>query len=117
MDIYVHLSLHPGSSNKHEHDNPTKPYASRTLPFAATPSTYLGEMVLQFLLSITCLCNALSQSNVRRLLLFHHVVGGRLEDTVDDGTKRDAVLTLLLGVQDVDVGEVLPLVGRRRTEE
>lgn len=69
-------------------------------------------MGLKLLFCITSLGDALGQSNVGVLLLPVHVISNSLQDTVHKRTQVLRVLTLLLCVQNVLVGEILPLVLR-----
>ena len=72
---------------------------------------YLCEVFLQFLLCLCCLSDPLVKGLVNYGSLPQHVFQGLVQYTTDDPTKSGGGIALLLGLQDVLVGEVLPLAG------
>lgn len=72
--------------------------------------SYLREMVFQFLLGISGFGNAVCEGHVHTFLLLLHVVGSGLQDAIYQGTHTHRVVTLLLSIMDVLVGEGLPVI-------
>lgn len=78
---------------------------------ACTKVPYLRKVFLQFLLGFCCLSDPLLKGLVHHSSLPQHVFQGLVQDTADDPAKSGGGIALLLSLQDVLVGEVLPLTG------
>ena len=72
---------------------------------------YLCKVFLQFLLCFCCLSDPLLKGLVNHSSLPQHVFQGLVKYTTDHPTKSGRGIALLLSLQDVLVGEVLPLAG------
>ena len=75
---------------------------------------YLVEVVLQLALGVLGLGDALGEGEVHLAGLLDHVVGCLLQDAVHQRAQLHRVLALALGILDVVVGEVLPVLRGHR---
>lgn len=71
---------------------------------------YLVKVILQLALGVLGLRNPLVEADVDFTALFTHVIGGLLEDSINQGSELHGALAFSLGLQDVGIGKVLPVL-------
>lgn len=76
--------------------------------------TNLIKMVLQLALGIFCFGNSFIESHIDITALFAHVIGGLLQDSINQGPKLHRTLAFSLRILDVSIREILPIFGAHR---